>query len=286
MTASEKFKEKITKGKTQTNEVQTQGKQEAQQFKGPRQQVRDLLDKMAPEIQLALPKHMNADRMARVAMTAVSSNPKLLECEPKTLLGALMEASQLGLEPNTGLDQAYLIPYYNKNIKAFSVQLQISYKGMIELARRSGQYKAIYAHEVYEEDTFEIEYGLHKNLIHKPVLEPESEPIGYYAVYHLTNGGFDFIYWTREKVEAHGRKYAKSFDKGPWRTNFDQMAKKTVLKDLLAYAPKSIEIQNAVTSDDKTRELSEDGVIIDVTDYTEEKQEQANQKALEDISNG
>lgn len=286
MTASEKFKEKITKGKTQSNEVQTQGKQEAQQFKGPRQQVRDLLDKMAPEIQLALPKHMNADRMARVAMTAVSSNPRLLECEPKTLLGALMEASQLGLEPNTGLDQAYLIPYYNKNIKGFSVQLQISYKGMIELARRSGQYKAIYAHEVYEEDTFEIEYGLHKNLIHRPVLEPESEPIGYYAVYHLTNGGFDFIYWTREKVEAHGRKYAKSFDKGPWRTNFDQMAKKTVLKDLLAYAPKSIEIQNAVTSDDKTRELSEDGVIIDVTDYTEEKQEQANQKALEDMTNG
>lgn len=92
------------------NQVASRKKNEVQN-KSPKTQLNDLLIKMGPEIQRALPKHMDADRMARIAMTAVSSTPKLLECDQMSFIGALMQASQLGVEPNTGLGQAYLIPY-------------------------------------------------------------------------------------------------------------------------------------------------------------------------------
>lgn len=232
--------------------------------KGPKDTLNDLLTKMGPEIQRALPKHMSAERMARIAMTAVSTTPKLLECNQISFVAALMQSAQLGLEPNTGLGQAYLIPYGG------NVQFQISYKGLIDLATRSGQYKAIYAHEVYSNDEFSFSYGLNKDLIHVPSQQPEGEPIGYYAVYHLKNGGYDFVYWTRERVEKHANKFSKSKNNGPWKTNYDSMAKKTVLKEVLKYAPKTIEMQNVVSADETIKtEVHEDmSQVIDVTDYT------------------
>ncbi|CAM5244876.1 hypothetical protein LSPH24S_06379 [Lysinibacillus sphaericus] len=105
---------------------------------------------------------MDADRIARIALTAVRATPKLLECDQMSFLAALMQSAQLGVEPNTGLGQAYLIPYGKQ------VQFQLGYKGLIDLAVRSGQYKAIYAHEVYKEDEFSFAYGLHKDLVHVP----------------------------------------------------------------------------------------------------------------------
>ncbi|HCT0469612.1 TPA: recombinase RecT [Staphylococcus pseudintermedius] len=265
MANANSFKEQVSK-----NEVQETNSEKP---KGPRQQVSDLLERMAPEIQKALPSHMSAERMARIAMTAISSNPQLLECNPRSLIGALLQASQIGLEPNTALGQAYLIPYYNNKKKEFEAQLQLSYLGLIELARRTGKYKAIYAHEVYKEDEFYYEYGLHKNLVHKPVDDPNGEPVGYYAVYHLQNGGFDFAYWTKNKIELHAGNYSKAVQKGwnsPWKTDFNAMAKKTVLKDLLKYAPKSIEISQAVGSDSKVTEINKQGEIIDITEYGQE----------------
>lgn len=259
MATQNQFKNQLTQKKDGNNQPQ-------QKAVGPKQQISNLLDQMAPQIQKALPKHMSAERMARIAMTAVSSTPKLLECDPKSLIGALMQASQIGLEPNTNLGQAYLIPYGKE------VQLQVSYLGMIELANRSKQYKAIYAHEVYQEDYFEYQYGLQKDLVHKPADNPQSEPIGYYAVYHLLNGGYDFAYWSRAKVDQHANQFSKAVQKGwqsPWKTNFNAMAKKTVLKDLLKFAPKSIEMNDAVSSDSKAQQLDEDGNIIDITNYSQ-----------------
>lgn len=234
----------------------------------PKTQLNHLLKKMAPEIQRALPKHMDSDRMARIAMTAVSNTPKLLECDQMSFIAALMQASQLGVEPNTGLGQAYLIPYAGK------VQFQLSYKGLIDLATRSGQYKSIYAHEVYINDEFEYRYGLFKDLIHVPSQEPEGNPIGYYAVYHLKNGGYDFVYWTRERVDKHAKEFSQAVQKGwtsPWITNYDAMAKKTVLKEVLKYAPKSIEMNKAVENDSTIKEeIDKDmSTVIDVTDYSE-----------------
>lgn len=233
----------------------------------PEQSLNSLLKRMGPEIQRALPKHLDADRIARIAMTAVRTTPKLLECDQMSFIAAIMQSAQLGVEPNTGLGQAYLIPYGKQ------VQFQLGYKGLIDLAVRSGQYKAIYAHEVYESDEFEFHYGLTKDLIHKPASIPTGEPIGYYAVYHLQNGGYDFVYWTRERIDMHAQKFSQAVQKGwtsPWKTNFDAMAKKTVLKEVLKYAPKSIEFQKSVEADSTIKnEISRDmSDIIDVTDYT------------------
>lgn len=234
----------------------------------PEQTLNALLKRMGPEIQRALPKHMDADRIARIALTAVRTTPKLLECDQTSFLAAIMQSAQLGVEPNTGLGQAYLIPY-GKN-----VQFQLGYKGLIDLAVRSGQYKAIYAHEVYVNDEFEYQYGLTKDLIHKPASSPEGEAIGYYAVYHLQNGGYDFVYWTKERIDKHAQKFSQAVQKGwtsPWKTNYDAMAKKTVLKEVLKYAPKSIELQKVVEADETIKnEINEDmSNVIDVTDYTE-----------------
>lgn len=233
----------------------------------PEQSLNAMLKRMGPQIQRALPKHMDADRIARIALTAVRTTPKLLECDQTSFLAALMQSAQLGVEPNTGLGQAYLIPYGKQ------VQFQLGYKGLIDLAVRSGQYKSIYAHEVYENDELTFEYGLYKDLKHKPASVPTGEPTGYYAVYHLQNGGYDFVYWSKERIDRHAQKFSQAVQKGwtsPWKTNFDAMAKKTVLKEVLKYAPKSIELQKTVEADSTIKnELAADmSDVIDVTDYT------------------
>ena len=250
-----------------TNELKAKAHGQVQKTVSPEASLNGLLKKMGPEIQRALPKHMDADRIARIALTAVRTTPKLLECDQISFVAALMQSAQLGVEPNTGLGQAYLIPYGKQ------VQFQLGYKGLIDLAVRSGQYKAIYAHEVYEEDEFSFSYGLHKDLVHVPSSNPQGEPIGYYAVYHLKNGGYDFVYWTRERIDKHAQKFSQAVQKGwtsPWKTNYDAMAKKTVLKEVMKYAPKSIELQKVVEADETIKtEVAEDmSNVIDVTDYS------------------
>lgn len=249
------------------NQIAQQSNGGVQKQPSPEQTLNALLKRMGPEIQRALPKHMDADRIARIALTAVRTTPKLLECDQMSFMAAVMQSAQLGVEPNTGLGQAYLIPYGKQ------VQFQLSYKGLIDLATRSGQYKAIYAHEVYQNDEFRFSYGLNKDLIHVPSQEPNGEPIGYYAVYHLKNGGYDFVYWTRERVDQHAQKFSQAVQKGwtsPWKTNYDAMAKKTVLKEVLKYAPKSIELQKTVEADSTIKtEINEDmSQVIDVTDFS------------------
>ncbi|MDP1391988.1 recombinase RecT [Lysinibacillus capsici] len=262
-----------------TNELKAKSQNQVSKQVTPESSLNALLKKMGPEIQRALPKHMDSDRIARIALTAVRTTPKLLECDQISFVAALMQAAQLGVEPNTGLGQAYLIPYGKQ------VQFQLGYKGLIDLAVRSGQYKAIYAHEVYQEDEFSYSYGLHKDLVHVPSQNPEGEPIGYYAVYHLKNGGYDFVYWTRERIEKHAHKFSQAVQKGwtsPWKTNYDAMAKKTVLKEVLKFAPKSIELQKVVEADETIKtEVSKDmSEVIDVTDYSVVEEEPVQEEMI------
>ncbi|MCR1823776.1 recombination protein RecT [Terrisporobacter muris] len=224
----------------------------------PNAGMKQLMTKMAKEIEAALPSMISSERFQRVALTAFSNNPKLQQCEPMSFIAAMMESAQLGLEPNTPLGQAYLIPYGSK------VQFQIGYKGLLELAQRSGKIKTLYAHEVRENDEFDIDYGLEQKLIHKPLLKgSRGEVIGYYAVYHLDTGGHSFVFMTKQEILEHAMKFSKTFKMGPWQTDFDAMAKKTVIKQLLKYAPLSIEMQKAVSSDETVKsQISEDMSLV------------------------
>ena len=163
-----------------------------------------------------------------------------------------MQAAQLGVEPNTPIGQAYLIPYYNKNKGALECQFQLGYKGMTDLAYRSGQVSLIQAHTVHEHDEFEYQFGLDPKLEHKPARTNRGSPIYYYAMFKTKDGGYGFEVMSFEEVSEHAKRYSKAYNSGPWKTNFDEMAKKTVLKRCLKYAPLKTEL---------VRELSADGTV-------------------------
>lgn len=194
----------------------------------------------------ALPKHINSERFTRIAITTIRQNPKLAQCTQESLLGALMTSAQLGLEPGI-LGQCYLIPYGRE------CQFQISYKGMIELLRRSGQLKDIYAYSVYSNDEFEMVYGLRRDLKHKPKLDADrGEMIGCYCVAILKDDTTAFEFMTKQEIEVHGKKFSKTYNNGPWKTDFEAMAHKTVVKKMLKWLPLSVEFLENVNKDEKT----------------------------------
>lgn len=214
------------------------------------QTIKDYINAMSGEIAKALPQVMTPERFTRIALSAVSNTPKLGNCTPQSFLGAMMNAAQLGLEPNTPLGQAYLIPFENRKKGITECQFQIGYKGLIDLAYRSGEVKMIDAQTVYENDEFEYELGMDPVLKHKPARTNRGNPIYFYATFKLTNGGQGFQVMSIEDVQEHAKKYSKTYNNGPWQTNFEEMAKKTVLKKLLKYAPLKTEFVNQVTSDE------------------------------------
>lgn len=215
----------------------------------PQKGMKDLILSMQGEIQKALPSVITPERFTRMVLTAMSTNPTLTQCTPKSFLGAMMNAAQLGVEPNTPLGQAYLIPYRNHG--TMECQFQLGYKGLIDLAYRSGEITDISAHEVHENDTFEYELGLEPKLKHIPALQNRGDVILYYAVYHTKSGGYGFEVMSREDITKHMNAYSKAAGKGfsPWTTNFDEMAKKTVLKKVLKYAPLKTDFVRAVAQD-------------------------------------
>lgn len=224
--------------------------------------IKGLIQRMEGEIKKALPQTITPERFTRITLSALSSNSKLQECTQMSFLAAMMNAAQLGLEPNTPLGQAYLIPYRNKGVMECS--FQIGTFGLLELAYRTGQYKDIYAHTVYENDEFEYELGLEPKLTHKPAMSNRGNPIAYYAVYHTKNGGHGMTVMSYEDVRNHAAKYSKSYNSGPWANNFDSMAKKTVLKQLLKYAPKTSELASAIAQDETVKSsISDDMSLVE-----------------------
>ena len=210
----------------------------------PEQTIRHYLERMAPEIQRALPKHLDADRLARIAMTTIRQTPKLLECNIQSLLAAIIQSAQLGLEPNI-LRQAYIIPYGKE------AQFIIGYRGMIDLARRSGHIESIYAHPVYENDEFDYEYGLEPKLRHKPAMGDRGEFIGAYGVAKFKDGGYHFEFMPKSEIEKRRARSAAK-NSGPWVTDYEEMACKTVIRHMFKYLPISIEIMKQVEYTDET----------------------------------
>ena len=203
-----------------------------------------MLERIKPELERVLPKHLTADRMARIALTALRTNEKLANCDPLSFAAAMLNASALGLEPNTPLGLAYLVPYKGQ------CTLQIGYQGMLELARRSGLVASIHATAVYEDDEFSFTRGTSPSIHHIPNLDSprygEDAAITHvYCVVHLKEGGSMPIFeaLTRKQVE---QRRARGQGGPAWRTDWGAMALKTAVRAVFRWCPKSGEMARAI----------------------------------------
>lgn len=239
--------------------------------------VSDLLvePKMKNQIALALPRHMTAERFARIALTELRKVPKLAQCEPTSFMGAVMQCAQLGIEPGGALGHAYLLPFDVRKKQGnqwvtvrTDCQLILGYRGMIDLARRSGQIVSLSARAVYADDQFNYSYGLEETLEHMPSKSnTPGELIYVYAVARLKDGGYQFEVMSRAQVEAI-RSQSKAKDSGPWVTHFEEMARKTVVRRLFKYLPVSIEMQTAITLDERAESgLPQDNQAVITGEY-------------------
>lgn len=239
--------------------------------------MQQYIKSMESEIAKALPSVLTPERFTRMVLTALSTTPKLAQCTPSSFLGAMMTAAQLGMEVNTPLGQAYILPYWNSKKKCFDATFQLGYKGMVDLAYRSGDVKIIQSHVVYENDEFEFEYGIDPKLRHIPADHDRGEPVRVYAMFITKEGGYGFGVMSMDDVRQHAEKYSKSYGDGytPWKSSFNEMAKKTCLKKVLKLAPMKSDFVLATAHDGVIRqELSKDMIetpaeVIDA-DFTVE----------------
>ncbi|SUB64025.1 P33 [Plesiomonas shigelloides] len=225
---------------------------------------------MKSQIAAALPRHMAPERMIRIITTEIRKTPKLATCDVQSFIGAVVQCSQLGLEPGGGLGHAYLLPFGNGKAESGkpNVQLIIGYRGMIDLARRSGQIVSISSRIVREGDQFHYEYGLNETLKHVPG-DNESAPITHvYAVAKLKDGGTQFEVMSFNEIEKI-RGQSKAGNDGPWIKHWEEMAKKTVIRRLFKYLPVSIEMQRAVILDEKAEaDIEQDNASIIGAEYS------------------
>ena len=191
-------------------------------------------------------------------LSVLQGSPKLKSASNESIYAAAMKAAVLNLPIEPSLGRAFLVPFKGQ------AQFQLGYKGLIELAQRSGKYKSINAVTIYKAqfksydpffETLEVDFS-----------QPKDEVAGYVASFELLNGFKKIAYWTKYEVYEHGKRFSMSFNNGPWKTDFDAMAKKTVLKNILSiYGPLSIEMQEAIAADNEDSTISNKNEIKDVT---------------------
>ncbi len=241
--------------------------------------VKNLIDRLVPQIKTALPKQINVDRFARICMTVLRTNPKLLECSQNSLMAALVQAAQLGLEPGI-LGQCYLIPYNGE------CEFQLGYKGMIDLVRRSGEIQSISANVFYkseiESGKFKYSLGTEPKIHHEPDLniKDENDYAGAYAVATFKDGGFQFVVMGRsqiDKIQKSSKSAGSPFS--PWNKHTVEMAKKTPIRRLFKYLPVSAELASRIMNDQVIKkeirnDLTEicEGDVINVHDFEEAEQ--------------
>lgn len=223
----------------------------------PKAAVRDLVDRNISAIGDSLPSGMDAKRFGRLLLTAANTNPALFKCDPTSFLAAGVGAAQLGLEPNDARGLAYLIPYGQK------VQLIIGYKGMLDLARRSGMVSSIHAVPVFEGDEFHYELGLEPTLRHVPA-DTDEDPDSLTHVYAVAkvNGDPQFVVMTRRQIDKvrDGSQGAKS-KASPWHGFYTEMACKTALRRLCKYLPQTVQMAAAESYDSRDLSLSDVGSL-------------------------
>nr|DAP95796.1 MAG TPA: RecT protein [Caudoviricetes sp.] len=205
----------------------------------------------------------NGQQFVASLLSIVTNNNLLAKATNESIMTAAMKAAVLNLPIEPSLGYAYIVPYKNQ------AQFQIGYKGLIQLAQRSGQVTRLNAGEVYESQykgfnplTEDLEVDMYATP------KENEKVVGYFAFMRLANGFEKTVFWTKERVQAHGKKYSQSFSSkySPWQSDFDAMARKTVLKHMLStYAPLSTELQEAIVADNEDSKISEVKETKDIT---------------------
>ena len=232
-----------------------------------------LLDVMKPQLALAIPPHVNLDRLCRVVLNALQTTPALLQCDRNSFMKAAMTVAVLGLEPEGVLGQAYLVPYKGQ------VQAQIGYKGLIRLARNSGEVSTLVAHEVCANDKFDYEWGLNERLEHKPAEGDRGELTHVYAVAKFKDGSHHFEVLSKadvDKIKASSPSANGGFS--PWKTHYTEMAKKTAIRRIAKYLPLSIQRATAINAafeGGKIANIAPETDIIDIEPDDVQQEEQA-----------
>ncbi len=260
--------------------------------------VKAMVEKNLGAIQMALPKHLSPDRFARVFYTTILKTPKLLDCEPRSLVSALIQCSELGLEPINALGQIYLLPFYNTKARRYEVQIIPGYRGYIQLAQNSGKIIDISAHVVYDKEPFELVFGTEEKVIHtpKPPSERGEKKVGVYARAVFANKVVKTIWLWTEDVYKHRESSSGAWEmdwttkppkfkldkdgnkilgaSSPWRLWEDEMFCKTAIRVMAKFLPLSPEwkkmesLDTVAEAGDSQREpisFDDVGEIIDIT---------------------
>lgn len=247
---------------TDTSSVRNKLAKKASTVKAPAQgdvpaTIADVINSQRAEIARALPKHMDPDRLLRIALTTMRQTPALMECTQESFLGALMLCAQTGLEPGP-FGHVYLIPRNIKNKRTGKwdkeCQFMLGYKGILELARRSGQITSIEAREVCANDEFNYAYGLDEELVHRPYMGGDRGPIiAVWGLAKFKDGGHYYLVMSRDDIDA-AKERSDSGKKGfgPWITDYAAMARKTVIRRMTPYLPLSAEQMNVMAFDEQT----------------------------------
>ena len=194
------------------------------------QSIIEAIQKQEPGFAMVLPPDFDSARFTRIAITAIKTNPKLAQCSRESLLGSLMLSAQFGLEPNSPLHEAVLIPYGNK------VEFQVEYRGLLKLAWNSGMIQSIDYNKICENDEYTYKLGFEPEFTHIPqLIEERGETIAYYAIAALKDGGRAMVLMSRSEIYEHGKRFSRSFrlKDSPWQTDFDSMAIKTCIRQLV-----------------------------------------------------
>ena len=241
--------------------------------------------------------HEKSDAFMGSLLTLVGGDDYLSKAEPMTIIAFALKAATMDLPIDKNLGYAYIVPFNRKEkvgkdwITHNEAQFILGYKGYIQLAQRSGQYKALNAIEIYEgqliewnplTEEFQFDYNAKQS----------DRVIGYVGFFELLNGFKKTVYWTKQEVEAHRIKHAKGFDKtkltGAWKENYDAMAIKTVLRNMLAkWGILSVEMQNAVTSDERVFRFDENNDLVEevtLNDAEPIESERKEAEKVEDVS--
>lgn len=228
-------------------------------------------DKFREQLAAALPKFLDTDHFIRSAITEFRLNPALAECSVPSVLGYFMQAAACGLEPASMLGQCYPVPFNNKKTGKKEAQFICGYRGMLSIARRSGEISSVVAEVVHEKDEFSIEYGMEPKLIHKPYIDGDPGQMrGAYVVVRFKGDGVEPVikYMSKSEIDAHRRR-SKAGSSGPWVTDYPEMAKKTVFRSVFKWLPISIEQIQATTTDGSVSRYNANAKSNDIEDLVE-----------------